>query len=204
MSQIGFYIDTSACIGCKTCELACKDKNNLPMGTRLRRVREYGGGGWTTKNGFMIPDKIFTYFVSASCMHCAKPACLEVCPVKAISKNNANGVVSINKAACIGCGSCLDKCPYDAPSLNKQEEKMYKCDLCQDLLSEGKNPVCVDGCLQRCLKTGELEKLHQQYGKLDTVPPLPAGKATVPSVAITQAVVPSGVKNARVRNTTEL
>lgn len=204
MKQMAFYIDTSACIGCKTCELACKDKNNLAMGVRVRKVREYGGGEWVTKNGYLVPDKVYTYFVSASCMHCEKPACLDVCPTASISKDKDTGVVLINKDSCIGCGSCLEACPYDAPSLNDSEEKMYKCDMCIDLLREGKNPACVDGCLQRCIKVGELEALQKQHGKVDSVEPLPSGKITKPSVVIKKSPTAQKAFNSRVRNVTEL
>ena len=201
---MGFYIDSSACIGCKTCEIACKDKKNLPVGVRIRRVREFGGGEWIEKDGFYMPDNVFTYFVSASCMHCEKPACLEVCPVEAIYKGKDTGLVLINKDLCIGCGSCLDACPYDAPSINEDEEKAYKCDMCIDRLQDGQNPVCVDGCLQRCIKVGELDSLRKQYGKLDSVEPLASGKQTKPSVVFTKAETPKKKPNPRIRNVTEL
>ncbi len=204
MKQMGFYINAGACIGCKVCELSCKDKKSLPMGIRLRRVREYGGGEWIEKDGYMVPDNVFTYFVSLSCMHCAKPACLDACPAEAIYKGKDTGIVLIDKERCIGCGSCVDVCPYGAPSLNEQEGKSYKCDMCVDLLQEGKNPVCVDGCLQRVLKVGTMDELRKQYGKVDSVPPMPSGKQTEPSIVITKAVMPKKLFNSRVRNVTEL
>lgn len=204
MKQMAFFIDTSACIGCKTCELACKDKKNLAMGVRLRRVREFGGGKWVKKDGVLVPDKVFTYFVSAACMHCAQPACVSACPTGAATKDKDTGIVTINKQVCIGCGSCLDACPYKAPSVNEKEEKTYKCDMCVDQLSEGKNPICVDACLQRCIKVGTLEELQKKYGKLNSVPPLAPGNLTHPSVVIIRANVPQKSENGRIRNETEL
>lgn len=204
MKQLAFYIDSSACIGCKTCELACKDEKNLAMGVRIRKVREYGGGGWIERDGYMIPDTVFTNFVSASCMHCAQPACRDVCPTAAISKDKDTGIVLINKAACIGCGTCADACPYGAPSLNEKEEKMYKCDMCFDRVKAGQEPVCVGACLQRVIKAGELAALRKQYGRINSVAPLASGDQTDPSVVFTPADNPGRLMNARLRNVTEV
>ena len=204
MKQMGFYIDTATCIGCKTCEIACKDQKNLPLGVRLRKVKEFGGGSWQEKDGFMVPSDVFTYFVSSSCMHCAKPACQEVCPVQAISKNNENGIVTIDKEKCIGCRSCIEACPYKAPSFNEREEKTYKCDMCADRISQGKNPECVDSCLQRSLKFGTLEELKRKYGKTNAVAPLPNGNLTDPSIVIRPHGESGRAAKGRVRNATEL
>jgi len=70
MKQMAWYFDASSCIGCKTCEMACKDTHDLPVGVRLRLVREYGGGHWAVQDGFEQPVGIFTYYLSTSCMHC--------------------------------------------------------------------------------------------------------------------------------------
>ena len=93
MKQYGFYINTDSCVGCKTCEIACKDHKNLPVGVRIRKVREYGGGKWVNKDGFLMPSDVFNYYVSMSCMHCANPACLENCPVNAITRDEEYGAV---------------------------------------------------------------------------------------------------------------
>ncbi len=79
--QYAFYFNASECIGCKACQVACKDKNNLPIGTLFRRVFHYGGGSWVAdENGFQVPNNVFAYSVSTACQHCRKPSCLEVCP----------------------------------------------------------------------------------------------------------------------------
>ena len=83
MSQLGFFIDVSKCVGCKTCQVACKDKNNLEVGRNFRHVVEYAGGDWKPLHGAWVQD-VFAYYVSVACNHCAKPACAEVCPKDAI------------------------------------------------------------------------------------------------------------------------
>ena len=67
--QLAFYVDSSICTGCKACQIACKDKNNLDVGQLFRRVYEVAGGGWVERNGFMEPN-VFAYTLSVSCMHC--------------------------------------------------------------------------------------------------------------------------------------
>jgi len=181
---MAFYFNASACIGCKTCELACKDKNNLPIGVRLRHVFEYGGGNWKKNDGYWIPNQIFTYFVSSSCMHCETPICVEVCPTGAMHKNE-NGIVSVDKNKCIGCRLCQQACPYGAPQFNDEKGVMAKCDLCMDLIDAGENPACVSACPQRALDFGELSELQAKYGTVSGIDPLPDPSLTHPSVVIT-------------------
>jgi anaerobic dimethyl sulfoxide reductase subunit B (iron-sulfur subunit) len=182
---MGFYFDAGSCIGCKTCEISCKDIKNLPMGVRLRKVREYAGGTWVEKDGFLMPNGVFTYFVSASCMHCAEPFCMGACSYDAISKMEEDGIVTIDKNKCIGCRDCESACPYGAPSFDSEKKLMEKCDMCLELLTQGENPACVDGCLQRCLKIGELSELRKKYGTVASIAPLPEADLTGPSVVIT-------------------
>jgi anaerobic dimethyl sulfoxide reductase subunit B (iron-sulfur subunit) len=111
--QLAFYIDSSSCSGCKACQVACQDKNNLPFAMRWRRVIQYGGGGWvpgTNDRTSMMPNNVFAYSISTACYHCEKPACVEVCPTAAITKR-ADGVVLINQDQCIGCRYCQWACP---------------------------------------------------------------------------------------------
>lgn len=178
--QYAFAVNLANCTGCKACQIACKDKNQLPIGIRWRRVFEYSGGNWT-QGQFMEPSNVFTYFVSASCMHCEEPPCMEVCPAGAISKR-ADGVVLINQQNCVGCRYCQWACPYGAPQYNADQGVMTKCNFCVDLLAKGERPACVDGCTYRALDFGTLDELRAKYGTLADPAPLPDAAITKPSI----------------------
>lgn len=182
--QLAFYFDSTACTGCKACQLACKDKNDLPVANNYRHVVLYGGGGWTPQGKFMFANHVFTYALSVSCNHCTKPICQEVCPVSAITKRD-DGVVLIDQARCIGCRYCEWSCPYGAPQFDEAKGVMTKCDFCVDLLANGEKPACVDGCVMRCLDYGDLEELRQKYGNIQAVEPLPDEKLTGPAWILT-------------------
>ncbi|MBK8021222.1 MAG: dimethylsulfoxide reductase subunit B [Chloroflexi bacterium] len=185
--QLAFHINTSACTGCKACAIACKDKNNLPVGIRWRRVYNYGGGGWVADaehKDLMIPNRVFAYSVSFACGHCTEPECVKICPTGAMTKNE-NGIVTVNSDLCIGCRYCEWACPYDAPQFNEATGVMSKCNMCEDLLAEGQNPACVDACPMRAIEVGELEELQAKYGTLDAVEPMPAAGFTKPAVVVT-------------------
>ncbi|MCC6804139.1 MAG: dimethylsulfoxide reductase subunit B [Anaerolineae bacterium] len=185
--QLGFYFNSSACTGCKACQISCKDKNNLPVGVIWRRVYYYSGGGWVADSrhkDLMVPANVFAYSVSVSCMHCQEPVCTEICPTTAMSKDE-NGIVSIDPDKCIGCRYCEWACPYEAPQYNEAAGVMTKCDFCKDLLAEGKNPACVDTCPMRAIEFGDLEELQAKYGTLNAIEPLPSGDHTHPSLVLT-------------------
>lgn len=183
--QLAFYFDSSACIGCKACQVACQDKNNLSADIMWRRVFRYGGGNWVqTSSSVAVPNNLFRYFVSISCQHCQNPACVDVCPTTAMHKDE-NGVVSVESEKCIGCRYCEWACPYGAPHFDESVGIMTKCNFCQDLLAEGGAPACVDACVMRALDFGELEELKAKYGSLDAIEPLPSGEYTQPALVIT-------------------
>ncbi|MCF8304676.1 MAG: dimethylsulfoxide reductase subunit B [Bacteroidales bacterium] len=180
--QYAFYIDTSRCSGCKTCQVACKDKNNLDIGVLWRRVYEVSRGNWT-KQGEVWKNNIQAYHVSLSCNHCQKPVCVEVCPTGALQKKK-NGVVTINPGKCIGCQYCEWACPYGAPQYDKAKGIMTKCDFCEDYLEDGKNPSCVDSCPMRVIDFGDLKILKKKYGGEDQLYPLPEAHHTKPAILI--------------------
>jgi anaerobic dimethyl sulfoxide reductase subunit B (iron-sulfur subunit) len=183
-NQKAFYFDSSICTGCKVCQIACQDKNNLPAGLLWRRVFSYGGGSWMQQGNTSVPNDIFTYSVSTACQHCEKPACLDVCPAAAISKR-ADGIVLIDANKCIGCRYCQWACPYGAPQFNDEINAMTKCNFCYDLQDQGLKPACVDACVMRALDVGDLEELRQKYGDLAAIEPLPTSSITNPSLVIT-------------------
>ncbi len=108
-TQYGFYIDSSRCTGCKTCELACKDFKNLSPEVNFRRIYEYAGGDWTEQDG-VYTQNVFAYYLSISCNHCDDPACVKVCPSGAMHKRE-DGFVVVNEEVCIGCRYCHMACP---------------------------------------------------------------------------------------------
>jgi len=179
--QLGFYVNVANCTGCKACEIACKDKSNLPSGVRWRRVYEFGGGEWVQDGDQVVPSGVFSYFVSNACNHCEKPICMEVCPASAISKRD-DGIVLIDADKCIGCRYCSWACPYGGPQFNEETKVMTKCNFCYDLQAQGEKPACVDGCPYRVLEFGDIEELKAKHGNLNNVAPMPDPSLTEPAV----------------------
>jgi anaerobic dimethyl sulfoxide reductase subunit B len=185
-----FYFDSSACSGCKACQAACKDKNNLPLGVLWRRVYEISGGEWT-HTGDAWTNTVFAYNLSIACNHCVHPKCAGVCPVDAYEVR-PDGIVLIDAHKCIGCGYCAWACPYDAPQVDKSAGLMTKCNLCYDNLDAGLPPACVAACPLRCLDLlGCNEQRMEEMGQvLWKVPgeehpfPLPTLSRTEPHLVI--------------------
>lgn len=159
--QLGFYFDQSRCTGCYTCTVACKDWHDVPAGpASWRRVSTIEKGKY---------PKLFAAFLSLSCTHCAEPTCIPACPVNAISKREADGIVVVDSEVCLGnveCAMlCRDSCPYTAPQFGAEEgAKIQMCDLCVDRWTEGKKPICIEACPMRALDAGPLDELQSKYG----------------------------------------
>ncbi|HBO24344.1 MULTISPECIES: DMSO/selenate family reductase complex B subunit [unclassified Providencia] len=181
-TQYGFYIDSSRCTGCKTCELACKDFKNLSPQVNFRRIYEYAGGDWTEQDG-VYSQNIFAYYLSISCNHCDDPACAKVCPSGAMHKRE-DGFVVVNEEVCIGCRYCSMACPYGAPQFDEEKGHMTKCDGCYERVAEGKKPICVDSCPLRALDMAPIEELREKYGTLAEIAPLPSAEYTHPNIVL--------------------
>ncbi len=180
--QTAFFFDASACSGCKTCQVACKDKHDAPPGVRWRRVYEVCGGEWV-KEGSAWKQNIVSYNMSVACNHCEDPICMTTCPTKAITKNG-QGIVLIDPKRCMGCRYCEWSCPYGALQFDNRKKVMTKCTLCHDYLQQGKLPVCVSACPMRVLDIGELSTLEQQHGRNREVYPFPKETYTAPAIVI--------------------
>jgi len=175
-SRLGFYFDSRACIGCRACQIACKDRNDLGVGVLFRKVSTFETGTYPTAQ---------TYHYSGTCNHCAEAKCVKGCPTGAMHFAE-DGTVQHDKNKCIGCRYCVWNCPYGVPQFIKETGIVGKCDSCKDFRENGNNPVCVDACVMRCLDFGDLDKLSAKYG-IDLVkklPILPSADITDPSILI--------------------
>jgi len=150
-----FTFDSSACSGCKACQEACKDKNNLPVGVMWRRVIEVSGGGWV-QSGEAWTNNVFAYNLSIACNHCVHQKCAGVCPTDAFV-HRADGIVYIDPDKCMGCGYCSWACPYNAPRYNPELGQMSKCNFCFDNIDAGLPPSCVAACPMRALGFAEVD-----------------------------------------------
>lgn len=184
MKQLGFYIDSSKCTGCKTCQLACKDYRDLDVKRNYRRIYEYTGGGFVQDGDTWIQNDVFAYYLSIACNHCTHPACVQACPSGAMHKRDDNGLVLVDEDICIGCQHCANACPYGAPQFDKTRGIMTKCDGCIQRLSEGKQPMCVESCPLRALEFGDMSELREKYGLTADVAPLPPSSQTLPNIVI--------------------
>lgn len=168
--QLGFVHNNVDCLGCRACEIACKDKNGLPAGPRFRRVMYVEGGNF--------PD-VYAYKVNMSCNHCAEPACLPTCPTGAIFKRADNGVVDIDSTLCIGCRRCEAACPFGAPQYDPIDNIVKKCNMCIDELDAGRNPYCVMACMNRVLDIGPIDMIRNGSYATKAIGP---GESTVRQV----------------------
>lgn len=149
--QLGFIHNNVDCIGCRACEIACKDKNGLAPGPRFRRVQYIEGGTY---------PEVFAFKINMSCNHCAEPGCLPACPTGAIFKRQDNGVVDIDSTLCIGCRKCEAACPFGAPQFDPEDNVVKKCNMCIDELEAGRKPYCVSACMMRVLDIGPIDQLR--------------------------------------------
>ena len=149
--QLGFIHNNVDCIGCRACEMACKDKNGLSAGPRFRRVQYVEGGTY---------PNVFAFKINMSCNHCSEPACLPTCPTGAIFKRKKDGIVDIDSTLCIGCRRCEAACPFGAPQFDVEENIVKKCNMCVDEIEAGRKPYCVMACMMRVLDIGLIDGLR--------------------------------------------
>ncbi len=154
MAQKGFYVNIDRCLGCYTCQIACKDYFDLDVGEFVRRVTRYEVGDYPAPRVFSV---------SLACGHCERPACLAACPEKALIKDEDTGLVLHDQERCVGCCKCKEACPYGAPTYIRASGKMRKCDGCIDRRDNGKPPLCVTACRARALEFDDIEALKKAH-----------------------------------------
>ena len=143
MTQYGFYFDSSRCTGCKTCELVCKDYHDLGPDILFRRIYDFEGGSWEKTSEGAWNKTAFNYHLAISCNHCDNAACVENCPTGAMQKDEETGLVNSDPEVCIGCGTCRNSCPYDAPRIDAELSRARKCDGC---LARVRNEAPLTSC----------------------------------------------------------
>jgi anaerobic dimethyl sulfoxide reductase subunit B (iron-sulfur subunit) len=203
VTQYAFFVDSDACSGCKTCQVACKDYNNLPAGVLWRRVYEVTAGGWS-KQGEAWTQTVVAYNLSVSCHHCLEPACAEACSPQAIWKRE-DGIVLFDETRCTRCMSCKAACSYGA-FRSDPLTVVSKCHGCVDELAQGRPPICVSACPNRALEFGEFAELKKKYGEVSRVFPLPDPAGFKPALVIRphRSLASPGMQGAEISNWEEL
>ncbi len=176
--KAGKLIDTTTCIGCKACEVACQEWNDLygldetpEPETRLasyQTLPDLTANFWNlirfNEHVEQLPDgseRFHWLMAKDQCMHCEDPGCLRACPSPGAIVQYENGVVDFQQENCIGCEYCITGCPFDIPRLNKRTKRVYKCSLCSDRVAYGLEPACIKACPTGCLQFGEKSRLVQ-------------------------------------------
>ncbi len=156
--QLAFVVEVDRCIGCKGCQVSCKQENQVPLGVDRIKVYQAGPTG-------VWPD-LSMYFLSVNCQQCANPVCAKVCPTGAIYKNPEDGVVTLDQSKCIGCQSCNRACPYHCNTFSVSGNIMDKCNICAASREEGEEPACVRNCAGRALHYGDINDPDSEVSRL--------------------------------------
>jgi len=185
--RMGFFTDTTVCIGCKACEVACKQWNDLPgdgsvFGKRgsydstgalsastwrhVRFVESVAEGehdvdliAWAESQGVPQLDKWL--FMSDVCKHCTNAGCLDACPTGALVRTEHETVV-LQADVCNGCGYCVPACPFGVVDRDPDDGRAGKCTLCYDRLEDGLEPACAKACPTDSIQFGELDELRER------------------------------------------
>ncbi len=171
--QVCKLVDTTTCIGCKACEVACVEWNSMPFSptTFDNTYQTKPDTRWNNWNLILFNEhekedgSLQWLMRKHQCMHCAEPGCLEACPADGAIVQYSNGVVDFQQANCIGCGYCITGCPFNIPKFNSVTKRVYKCSLCTDRISEGLEPACIKSCPTGCLHFGTKEDMLDLAGQ---------------------------------------
>ncbi|MEQ7009799.1 4Fe-4S dicluster domain-containing protein [Actinopolymorpha sp. B17G11] len=172
--RVGFFTDTSVCIGCKACEVACKEWNALPedgldlLGQSYDNTGALGASTWRHVAFVEQGDKeagdagALRWLMSSDvCKHCTHAACLDVCPTGALFRTEF-GTVVVQDDICNGCGYCVPACPYGVIDIRPDNGGAFKCTMCYDRLGVGLEPACAKACPTDSIQFGPLEELRER------------------------------------------
>jgi len=172
--RMGFFTDTSVCIGCKACEVACKEWNSVPEDgialTGMSYDNSVGLSADTWRHVAFIEqrkpvadgtDQFRWLMASDVCKHCTHAACLDVCPTGALFRTEF-GTVVVQQDVCNGCGYCVPACPYGVIDRREDDGRAWKCTLCYDRLGAGMEPACAKACPTESIQFGPLDELRDR------------------------------------------
>jgi Fe-S-cluster-containing dehydrogenase component len=148
-------IDTKKCVGCSDCVVACQTENNIPLGYARDWVTETISGTYPS---------LGLEYRSERCNHCDNTPCVRTCPTGA-SHIIEGGIVKVTHEKCIGCGACIESCPYDA-RYSSPEGWVDKCTFCDHRIKDGQDPACVSVCPTHCMYFGDLDDANSPVSKV--------------------------------------
>jgi formate dehydrogenase iron-sulfur subunit len=167
--EVAKLIDVSRCIGCKACQAACMEWNDLREEVGVNEgfytnPPDLSDQSWTLMRFYEenIQGSLQWLILKDGCLHCAEPGCLKACPSPGAIVQFSNGIVDFHQENCIGCGYCITGCPFNIPRLSKSDSKAYKCTLCSDRVSVGLEPACIKSCPTQALMFGSKEDMLGQ------------------------------------------
>ena len=176
-AQLAKLIDISKCIGCKACQVACMEWNDLrdQVGVNVGvydNPPDLTAKSWTVMRFSEVEqaDGHLEWLIRKDgCMHCADPGCLKACPSPGAIVQYSNGIVDFIEENCIGCGYCIEGCPFNIPRISWNDKKAYKCTLCSDRVAVGLEPACVKTCPTGAITFGTKQEMieHAQERIVD-------------------------------------
>jgi formate dehydrogenase iron-sulfur subunit len=163
-------IDVTKCIGCKACQTACMEWNDLrdDVGNNVGvydNPRDLTDRSWTVMRftEYENPNGNLEWLIRKDgCMHCEDPGCLKACPAPGAIVQYTNGIVDFQEENCIGCGYCVTGCPFNIPRISKRDHRAYKCTLCSDRVAVGQEPACVKTCPTGAIMFGTKDDMRHQ------------------------------------------
>ncbi len=151
--EIAKLIDVTTCTGCKACQSACMEWNDLrpEIGVNVGvydNPPNLSAQAWTVMRFSEVEqnNNLEWLIRKDGCMHCSDPGCLKACPAPGAIIQYSNGIVDFNEENCIGCGYCITGCPFDIPRISEKDNKAYKCSLCSDRVAVNQTPACAKAC----------------------------------------------------------